>query len=485
MLTLLLLAAALNSCIFSEIREDEPVGESCVLDMSLTFKPMESVSPGTRTAGNAIRHIESLWFLAYNEDGSLYSKTRIASFTQVEESCNGYAESTYCHTSFKYSLPLGRYRCYAVANYDLSSFSGSEIELKNIRIDWNASDVASNAAMFGYFSSSDTAPTSYDAPLLTVNRSSSTFYAWVRRVASKLTVSYDASALKDNIYIYLKSVQIMDIPAGGLLGANNVPSSAAELIHDGEKLLYSSSDNIQDWPFVTKGNPVYEYDGGHGETSQALFFFENLQGSGTKHNYHPDDPSWDKDKKTCGTYIEVKGYYVNRTADNASQGPIIYRFMLGKDVTSDFNAERNNHYKITLCFRNDANDPDWHIVYEPEQPQLSIPDPVYISYVPNESVNIPVVVRGGTSSTQVKAEIIESHWYGDKGHKYDYLFTEASNGIISLAKTGDGAATLTGSSNPAEVLPDRCLYNIPVYTRGLTLGSSLSGYNYFPHDTVT
>ena len=84
MLTLLLLAAALNSCIFSEIREDEPVGESCVLDMSLTFKPMESVSPGTRTAGNAIRHIESLWFLAYNEDGSLYSKTRIASYTQVQ-----------------------------------------------------------------------------------------------------------------------------------------------------------------------------------------------------------------------------------------------------------------------------------------------------------------------------------------------------------------------------------------------------------------
>ena len=236
---------------------------------------------------------------------------------------------------------------------------------------------------------------------------------------------------------------------------------------------------------MTKGNPVYEYDGGHGETSQALFFFENLQGSGTKHNYHPNDPSWDKDMKTYGTYIEVKGYYVNRTADNASQGPIIYRFMLGKDVTSDFNAERNNHYKITLCFRNDANDPDWHIVYEPVQPQLSIPDPVYISYVPNESVNIPVVVRGGTSSTQVKAEIIESHWYGDKGHKYDYLFTEASKGIISLAKTGDGAATLTGSSNPAQVLADRCLYNIPVYTRGLTLGSSLSGYNYFPHDTRT
>ena len=47
--------------------------------------------------------------------------------------------------------------------------------------------------------------------------------------------------------------------------------------------------------------------------------------------------------------------------------------MLGKDVTSDFNAERSNHYKVTLKFRNNANDPDWHIVYEPEQPEITIP----------------------------------------------------------------------------------------------------------------
>lgn len=138
-----------------------------------------------------------------------------------------------------------------------------------------------------------------------------------------------------------------------------------------------------------------------------------------------------------------------------------------------------------MKFRNNANDPDWHIVYEPEQPEITIPDPLYISYVPNESVNVPVVVRGANSSTQVTANIIESHWYGDKGHKYDYLFTDNTHGILSLAKTGDGAPTLTGTSSPSQELADRCLYSIPVYTRGLTLGSSLSGYNYFPHDTRT
>ncbi|MGM9766255.1 MAG: hypothetical protein ACI3ZO_07865, partial [Candidatus Cryptobacteroides sp.] len=235
---------------------------------------------------------------------------------------------------------------------------------------------------------------------------------------------------------------------------------------------------------------------GHTETAQALYFFENNQGTGSKHGYHPGDASWDKDKKTYGTYIEVKGYYVNRTEDNSSQGPIIYRFMLGKDVTSDFNAERSNHYKVTLKFRNDANDPDWHIVYEPEKPEITIPDPLYISYVPNESVNVPVVVRGANSSTQVTADIIESHWYGDKGHKYQGLYFQAFNGILTLKPTNgslaDEAARQSDfnaknglSYSPSQVLADRCLYSIPVYTRGLTLGNSFSGYNYFPHDTRT
>ena len=490
-LVMLCCIVAVSACVFSPESEEYPLpgsGETKELRMSVSYRPLAGVI--TRSAGDALRHLDNLWVLAFDASGKLQQKSNVSSLTESEKDCassgiSGVAESTFCHSEFAMQLPLGAYRIYAAAGLDLSGFSGTEDELKSISFAWNASDISSNAQMFGFFTDDDSIEVPSEAPLIVIGKNTSSLHAWVKRAASKVTVTYDASELKDNIYIYLKSVQVLDIPASCLLGKSNTPSSSAELIHEGEKISYSTSDDIKNWPYISKGKPVYEYDGGHTEYSEALYFFENNQGTGEKHGYHPSDESWNKDRKAYGAYIEVKGYYVNRTADNSSQGPIIYRFMLGKDVTTDFNAERSNHYKVALKFRNNANDPDWHIVYEPEQPEITIPDPLYISYVPNESVNVPVVVRGATSSTPVKADIIESHWFGDKGHKYDYLFTENTNGIISLAKTGNGAPTLTSSSTPSQVLADRCLYSIPVYTRGLTLGSSLSGYNYFPHDTRT
>ncbi len=499
----------MTSCIYSEIEEPDEIpsaSETSELSMEVSFRPLGDVI--TRSAGDAIKHVDRLWVLAYGKDGTLRTKVQVYDGNAVGDeysyssselsssSITGAAESQYCHSTFKLALPLGEYRIYAVANYDLASFTGTEDELKAIRLKWNGSDIASNNPMFGFFTDNETGEVPSEVPVISVNKKTGSLHAWVKRAASKVTVTYDASELKDNIYIYLKSVQILDIPKYCPLGEENTPASADQLIHEGEMLTYSSSATVQDWPYVSKGNPVYQYDGGHTETAQALYFFENNQGKGSKHGYHPGDASWDKDQKAYGTYIEVKGYYVNRTADNSSQGPIIYRFMLGKDVTSDFNAERSNHYKVTLKFRNNANDPDWHIVYEPEQPEITIPDPLYISYVPNESVNVPVVVRGGSSSTTVKADIIESHWYGDKGHKYQGLYYQAFNGILTLKPTGgdlaDEAARQSDfnaknglSYSPSQVLADRCLYSIPVYTRGLTLGNSFSGYNYFPHDTRT
>ena len=499
----------MTACVYSEFEEplDGPSGaESSKVSLEVSFRPLGDVL--TRSAGDAIKHIDRLWVLAYGSDGTLHTKVQVYdgnaegnkySYSSSELSSSsiaGAAESQYCHSTFNLTLPLGEYRIYAVANYDLASFTGTEDELKAIRLVWNGSDIASNNPMFGFFTDNATGEIPSEAPVITINKSATSLHAWVKRAASKVTVTYDASELKDNIYIYLKSVQVLDIPASCLLGKSNTPSSSAALIHEGEKISYSTSDDIKNWPYISKGKPVYEYDGGHTEYSEALYFFENNQGTGEKHGYHPSDESWNKDRKAYGTYIEVKGYYVNRTADNASQGPITYRFMLGKDVSTDFNAERSNHYKITLRFINDANDPDWHIEYVPEQPELSIPDPLYISYVPNESVNVPVVVRGGDASTRVTANIIDSHWWGDKGHKYSYCFKETYDGCLSLALTGGSLSSDSErqrdfnsknnlSYSPSSVLADRCIFSIPVYTRGLTLGSSLSGYNYFPHDTRT
>ena len=72
------------------------------------------------------------------------------------------------------------------------------------------------------------------------------------------------------------------------------------------------------------------------------------------------------------------------------RGPIKYRFMLGKDVITDYNAERNHHYKLTLKFKGYANDADWHIEYEEPEPGIEVPNPYYISYLYNRTMNLPV-----------------------------------------------------------------------------------------------
>lgn len=497
------------SCVREQIEPSVPSGEEGTVSIQVDYRPLESSLDGiTKSAGDLIRTIDNISVVAYNSaDGkfafSRYFTTSDYSVEEVASPSGVYAEQKVYRATLKMNVPRGKYRIYAVVNMDrplTTDETASETALKSISLSWQTTgDKAcspKNNQMFGFFTDNASTEIPSEAPELTIGKAGVSLHAWVKRAVSKVTVAYDASGLNDNIYIYLKSVQILDIPAKCPLGNTNTPAASSDLIHEGEMLVYSTSANVQDWPCVTKGSPVYQYDGGHTETAQAMYFFENNQGTGPKHGYHPGDDAWDKDQKTYGTYIEVKGYYVNRTEDNSSQGSIIYRFMLGKDVTTDFNAERSNHYKVTLKFRNNANDPDWHIVYEPEQPELTIPDPLYISYVPNESVNVPVVVRGATPSTQVTADIIESHWYGDKGHKYQGLYYQAFNGILTLAPTGGSLANEAArktdfndknnkSYSPSQVLVDRCLYSIPVYTRGLSLGNSLSGYNYFPHDTRT
>ena len=61
-----------------------------------------------------------------------------------------------------------------------------------------------------------------------------------RRAASKVTIAYDASGLKEGVFIYLKSVQIKDIPVNCYLGKTNTPSEneQSSLIKDGEIIKY-------------------------------------------------------------------------------------------------------------------------------------------------------------------------------------------------------------------------------------------------------
>lgn len=101
-----------------------------------------------------------------------------------------------------------------------------------------------------------------------------------------------------------------------------------------------------------------------------------------------------KDEKPYGTYVEVSGYYRCTALDeHLGAGPIKFRFMLGKDVKTDYNAERNTHYKLTLKFKGYGNDADWHIEYK-EPPGIHVTTPQYISYLYNKDMMTTVKVVG-------------------------------------------------------------------------------------------
>lgn len=503
-------------------------GRSTV-SFDVEFRPLVSVGTSTRTSGDAIKHIETLWALVYKSDGSLYKKELVSEYDSygnteqnvsdivlnAPEGSSGFAEEKHCRSTFNMDLALGKYRIYAVANYDLSSFKGTEDELKSIKLDWNASDISANNPMFGYFTDNEVNTIPSEAPVISINKANKSLHAWVKRAASKVTVSFDGSNLNENVYIYIHTVQIKDIPTSCWLGKDNKPNAADQLIAAGETIYHRAKSITEETAGlrITKGVPTGGLDvtdnagGMHHETANSLFFFENRQGNtDTEKGKHQDadgdgkidnpdgslstDPDF-KDGVPYGSYIEVKGYYVNKTSTNASQGPIVYRFMLGKDTERNCDAERSNHYKLVLKFNKDANNTDWHIEYEPENPEISVPSPLYISYGYNEVLNIPVVVRGASvnASLTIKAEIIHNPWgypehkyYGKSNHEGledGFLSFENTKGTVGISESDrntEWVGTLTGIK-PTKVNELDCQYTVPVYTRPLILSESLTGHN--------
>ncbi len=391
--------------------DDERIGEGeCVISGTMKFKPFTPTLNGnSRSAGDAIKAIESLCVLLYDEGENLVNKYLINDYTisdpDPERTGENVAESSTPRATFQLTIPYGKYYIYAVANMgDLSDYRDSIQTvkgLKNIPLQWDEKNVSANNQMFGhFFSEAETASDDNKAPLVTINKNGLKLQAWVRRAASKVTVAYDGTNLKDGVSIYIMAVSIKDIPRSCLLGTKNTPDHVDSLIRDGEIIKYFEGDVqpgldnfITDYKaVVSKKEPIYGSD--HSETAEALFFYENMQGAGEDmpdkrqdanndgkldHPGLPGDDTYRlKDDVLCGTYIEVDAIYRSENTERPGVGIIKYRFMLGKNITTDYNAERNHHYKLTLKFNNFANDYDWHIEYKEQV--LEVTEPKVMNY---------------------------------------------------------------------------------------------------------
>lgn len=462
---------------------------------NIAYRPLAGAALGeTRSEkGDLIGAVDNVFIAWYKENrtlaGSCYLPKEKLTITGADRDSD--CETATEHADFECRIPYGSYRIYAVANMgDLTGDSRivREADFRAIPLTWDREDIAANCQMSGYFRLDDNFKVPDADSIVRISRPNLTLHSWVRRAASKVTVAFDAAQLNENIYIYIKSARIMDIPKRCPLVDPNTPASEDELWHEGDMIRYGEGDDYTQWLRLSCGRGSNLY-GNHANDAPSMFFYENMQGlHPNKHEYKNFDR---KDNVPCGTYVEVTGYYVNKSAAKPSYGNIVYRCMLGRNMTDDFNAERNTHYKLTLVFNKEANDVDWHIDYDyvPKPPEIVVPSPMYISYLSNQSLNIPVTVYYDKDLISVKtltARIVKNDW-GGVNHKYYGTNTELNNGFLSLSYCDDTSVDRTNTTyypesktfTPSSFDDDLYRFDVPVYTRPMTLGAGFSGNNYY------
>lgn len=262
----------------------------------------------------------------------------------------------------------GTYRIYAVMNLDKEDLNVSDVkgyleqlnarDLRRLTMTWQPMKIdteaeagegkpgesgfknngkGTNDQMFGYFtldnnrmsrptkegtykvgSPSEVVGGEYIAPEISIgNGGTVKLHAWVRRLASKVTLVFNSSQLHERVFVYVHKATIKDIPRTCQLGVENSvkvksPSEAdrKELLRpDGESFYYYvgtdqsaiDNDNVNDtythskdlypndytkWMRLSKGSQPHgavstDASGKmveHGENMDALYFYENIQG---------------------------------------------------------------------------------------------------------------------------------------------------------------------------------------------------------------
>lgn len=501
-----LLSTVFMSC-EDDLRIDEiiPEGEGSI-SFEVTYNPLRAVKVNTgesRTAGNAIGAIKELTVYMYDAEENLVDIFPSSKFSdyKINQSGNSempsdggkQAESTTAKATFTIAgIPFGKYYFYVVAN--MAAFSKDKVptvnDLKSKTVTWDVDDIAANNQMFGYFTypGDDESSKGFDAQLCTIAKKETSLHAWMKRAASKVTVCFDGSGLNENVWIYVKSVTIKDIPATCTIGKENKvpiepisagvtnpgqePNNWNTVFAKGETLFYNkdgvikngtkAADDYHNWLTVAKGSgiqgSVSKEGKEHTEDAEALYFYENCQGD-FKDN--PNKAWYDKQVKDIketgensykwgqkdfkdnvpgGTYIEVEGYYVSTNPNQVSNGPIIYRFMLGQDIEYNYNAARNDHYKVTLGFKGYANQPDWHINYAEKDPEIYTGQTYYLSYAYNQKGIFPIRIVGNV--TEFEVEIVENNWA-----PYDATNATASWDSVPPQTVGEGAMAFKWNRN--------------------------------------
>lgn len=417
-------------------------------------------------------------------------------------------------------VPYGPYKIYAVANLGVNGKTTREVlenadisspeALSSMKAEWDRTNMLNNAQMTGYFSEGEQTPspgTGSAVDIVKINQPNMKIHSWLRRLVSKVTIDYDPTNLRKSVTVTIKKVTIRDVASSCYLGLPNKigPVDGDGVINTDE--LVSGADASDGNHYIdygetglvltsaTEGYPQSpDFKGApHREQDRALFFFENMQGevpdkdingklqdgklqdgNGDGIIDHPD--GWKpeatdyKDGLRYGTYIEVEAEYDAKSVGHIGHGSIKYRFMIGKNVTTNCDAERNHHYKLKLCFIGNANEVDWHIEYD-ETPGFYGPNPYYVSYSYNRMTYYPLRISGELEG-DVKLTIYQNAWWPNNAVGYDYYGYTDKDAKGNKLKNDEGQDS-AGIDMSKLYCPDKT-YPLQPWTGFLSLAQDMS-----------
>ncbi len=451
---------------------DYPEGETLV-NFNIDYEPFSGQNLDTRgIPGKTMDKLDDLTLVAYDRYGNLMDGFPVEITPKdhglvvtnqkrdPENASNGQlGEKETKRANFAMQLPYGSYYIYAVSNIGSRNNSGELVvssysmltsdkmkeivatreKLLDYATEWDETNPYNNFQMFGYFCNDalERAPhtaTGANDVKVSIDRSGLTIHSWMRRSCSKVTIDINGEELSNNVVVRIRRATIHDIPTTCKLGRPNTPASISQLysykdnkyrptrLNTGNQISYTSSTDHTQWPMITKDKPTF-LTNPHEENAESLFLYENMQGDSEDKENKLQKPTPEgfvsgasemKDLMPYGSYIEVEGYYSYSAAGEAHEGPIYYRFMLGKNVTNNFDVERNYHLKLTMKLRGRGNDVDWHIEYDRNN-GFEWKDPYYVSYLYNQSstIHFRYTPDEGKEVDHIDAQIICNGWWAD------------------------------------------------------------------------
>ena len=153
------------------------------------------------------------------------------------------------------------------------------------------------------------------------------------RGIAKVILKGDKSSLNSGVTIGISSATLKNVPKSVKLFKAGKAASASEVM-EGDMIAGSDLAN-----FFSDGITFY--------------MFENMQGTLLPSNTDQTQKVWPNGNAYSNicSYIQLNASY----ASSKHSGHLLYRFYLGKDMTTNFDVERNTQHTITVLFAGEGS----------------------------------------------------------------------------------------------------------------------------------